>query len=356
MILGNAGYKTTLIGLQHESSDPSSLGFDEVINLNAPRELANVVGELSVNWIREHARPSEPFFLTIGMHEPHRPFTPELYTPGDPSELDVPDYLPDTPEVREDLAAFHGLINAADRATGKILEALRETGLMERTIVVFTTDHGIPFPGAKSTLHDAGIGVALVVRVPDSPHAGTTSDRLVSHVDIVPTMLQLAEVDVPALVQGESFADFLTGGDSPDRESIFSEKNWHDPDQYDPVRSIRTPRFKLIKSWEERPALPLPGDIRSSISAPSVAAQADTLRPPVELYDLEADPDEQHNLAEDDAFATVRRSLEEDLHEFQVRTLDPLLVGPIPAPRLFGELPHSIRGRSNPHQDPTWRQ
>jgi arylsulfatase A-like enzyme len=345
LLLADAGYRSVLVGLQHESSDPSTLGYDEVDDLNAACQYAPAVAELATVRLRRLAAAGQPFALTVGMFEPHRPFPPELYPPVDPALVTVPGHLPDTAEVRADLAGFYGSIAVADAATGRILDTLTELGLDESTVVVFTTDHGIPFPGAKSTLHDAGVQVGLIVRVPGV--AGGRADRLVSHVDVVPTLLDLVGVEVPAAVQGVSFADRLGGGGGPVRTAVYSEKNWHDPDQYDPVRSVRTDRYRLIESWEDRPRSPIPGDVAEGGSVHGLPPGAlGEPRPRIELYDLREDPYEQHDLAPDPGHAAVRDEHRRLLLDWQRETADPLLDGPIEAPRVRGSLSSAIVGRA----------
>jgi arylsulfatase A-like enzyme len=155
-------------------------------------------------------------------------------------------------------------------------------------------------------------------------------------VDVVPTLLDLVGVPVPGNVQGTTFAAELVGGAEggagPRREAIYAEKNWHDLRQYDPVRCVRTERYKYMVSYEERPAVPLPGDIARSGSAIGVDDAA--RRPPVELYDLDADPSEQHNLAGSEAFAEVEKDLAERLETWQRETGDPVLLGPVLAARV----------------------
>lgn len=346
MLFGDAGYDTFLVGMQHESSDASSLGYDEVQSLNAPEQYADAVAALAVNRIRQ-LDPEQPFAMTVGFFEPHRPWPASLYPPLDPAGMAVPDYLPDTPAVRAELAAFGGAIACADAATGRVLDALAEAGLADDTIVVFTTDHGIAFPGAKSTLHDGGIEVALVIAVPGTPAQRT--DRLVSHVDVLPTLLELCGIDIPPTIQGESFADALAAVPAlPARDAVYAEKNWHDPSDYDPVRAIRTRHHKLIRSYEERAAVAVPGDIAKGGSVADLGDVTTRRRAPVELYDLAADPAEQHNLADDPALADLRRDLERRLDDFLLATDDPLRHGPIAAPRVAGRLPSAIRGRRRP--------
>ncbi len=346
MLLADAGYRSVLVGLQHESSDPSSLGYEEVIDLNADCQYAPAVAELAAVRLKQFAAAEQPFFLTVGMFEPHRPFPPELYPPVDPGAVTVPGHLPDNDLVRADLAGFYAAIRVADTATGRILDTLDELRLTESTVIIFTTDHGIPFPGAKSTLHDAGVHVALVVRVPGGP--ARRSRQLVSHVDVVPTLLDLVEVAKPDSLQGLSFVEELRGdGWTSARPAVYSEKNWHDPDQYDPARSVRTDQHRLIESSEPRPRWPIPADIAAGDAVRGLPAGAlAEPRPRLELYDVAADPDERDNLADREGLAEVLAEHLRLLREWQHSTGDPLLRGPIDAPRVTGSLPSAIPGRA----------
>jgi arylsulfatase A-like enzyme len=351
MLLSRHGYHSVLVGLQHESSDPTTLGFDDVIDLNADRQAAPAVAELAVDRLATLAAHDDPFLMVVGMFEPHRPF-PEHRFPVSPDlAVDVPPYLAQTPEALDDLRGFASAVTYADAATGRILDQLAALGLDRNTIVVFTTDHGAPFPRAKSTLYDAGIETALIVRMPaGTPRPSPRSRMLTSHVDLVPTLLELVGAPVPGNVQGTSFAAALVdgggglvdggaelvddgeGGGRPRRDAVYAEKNWHDLRQYDPVRCVRTERYKYIVSYEDRPAVPLPGDIATSGSAVGIDRAA--RRPPVELYDLDADPFERDNLAGSEAFAEVEKDLAERLATWQRETGDPVLQGPVPAARV----------------------
>lgn len=332
MLLGGTGYETALVGLQHESADSMSVGFDRVIQTDESQQYCGPVARLAAAYLRDPARRSSPFFLTVGMFETHRPYPADRYTPADPAIVDVPPFLPDTQETREDLAAFHGSIAAVDEATGAVLAALEDAGLADDTWVIFTSDHGIAFPRAKSTLYDPGLAVALVMRLPRGwgrppPALG----QLVSHVDVVPTILERLGLEIPPAVQGSSFGPLLSG-EPDERRDIFGEKNWHDLNQYDPMRCIRTRRHKYIRSYEPRPALLLPGDIEASRTRAGMGDDHLASRPSEELYDLDADPLEQRNLAGDDRYEDTRRALAGRLDDWRHRTGDPLLDGPIPAP------------------------
>jgi arylsulfatase A-like enzyme len=144
-LLAEAGYDTLLFGFQHEASDPHRLGYGWVSERREPPRCALLTPKVT-EFLRTRAgsQGKAPFFAMVGFSEVHRDFKQEFYQPDDPAKVFLPPYLPDTPEVREDFADFHGLIHAADASVGDLLRTLAESGLAESTWVIFTTDHGIP--------------------------------------------------------------------------------------------------------------------------------------------------------------------------------------------------------------------
>lgn len=332
MHLSDANYHTALIGLQHESRDDARLGFDEMDTSGS--SWAPEVAERASRWLTQHAEDDQPFLLTCGVTEVHRDWPADRYPPLDPDKVEVPPYLPDNEHTRSDLAAFARAIEVADTAFGQIMAALRETGLAERTLVVFTTDHGAPFPRAKSTLYDPGVNVALLMRLPQNMASREPGDvpDLVSHVDLVPTLLDLLGIDVPTTVQGSSFAPTLRDGALPGRDHVYLEKTYHA--DYDPIRAVRTSRYKYIVNAEDRPLLDLPPDLENSPTRHGMGEEHLRPRPRRELYDLRHDPGETVNLAEDEDHSALARGLHEHLVEFLAETEDPLLDGPVPPPRV----------------------
>ena len=193
-ILSESGWYTALFGMQHETSYPSKLGFDE---FDVSNSYCEYVVEQAISWLSDP--PEQPFLLTAGFFETHRPYPHERYDPAEADDVVVPDYLPDTGDVRQDLAEFYGSIAVADAAVGQLLDTLEQTGLDESTWVVFMTDHGPALPRAKSTLYDAGTGIALIVRPPsNAPVEAQAYDELFSGVDLLPTLLELLGLDIPA--------------------------------------------------------------------------------------------------------------------------------------------------------------
>jgi arylsulfatase A-like enzyme len=324
-ILSESGWYSALFGMQHETSYPKRLGFDE---FDVSNSYCEYVVDQASQWLRDSAGGlgDRPFLLTAGFFETHRPYPPDRYEPADSTAVDVPGYLPDTAEVRGDLAEFYGAITAADAAVGRLLDALADTGLDANTWVVFFTDHGPAFPRAKSTLYDAGTGIGMIIRPPANRSvAPRVYDELFSGVDLVPTLLGLLGVHVPADVDGVSHADALLAPGAqaePVREEVYTAKTYHD--SFDPIRAIRTKDYSYIENYVPRPLLDLPWDIEESPSGQAIAPLVGGPRPERELYDLRRDPSETHNLlAGDDPEAdAIAADLAVRLNDWRQRTGD----------------------------------
>lgn len=320
-VLSELGWETVLFGMQHETSFPSRLGFD---SFDVSNSYCDYVTERSVEWLRQ--RHEHPFLLTAGFFETHRPYPAERYVAAAEETVEVPPYLPDTPEVRADLAQFYGAIAVADAAVGRMLDTLTETGLDRSTWVVFVTDHGPAFPRAKSTLYEPGTAIALIIRPPAG--AGLQPSRydgLFSGVDLMPTLLDLLGVAAGPDVEGVSHAALL-GQPGPQkrlRQEVFTEKSYHD--SFDPIRAIRTTEFSYIENYAARPELDLPLDILASPSGQAVSGGIGRVRAARELYDLGADPDERDNLLSGPRaaeYAAVAEELAFRLYHWRAETGD----------------------------------
>ncbi|MGN6335625.1 sulfatase family protein [Mycobacterium sp.] len=324
-ILAESGWYSALFGMQHETSYPKRLGFDE---FDVSNSYCDYVADKADEWLRQSAEGlvGQPFLLTAGFFETHRPYPRDRYTPADSAGVDLPDYLPDIPEVRGDLADFYGAISTADAAVGRLLDALADTGLDATTWVVFFTDHGPAFPRAKSTLYDAGTGIGMIIRPPTNRTvAPRVYDELFSAVDLVPTLLGLLGIDTPVDVDGVSHAPALLEPDpqtAPVRDHVYTMKTYHD--SFDPIRAIRTKDYSYIENYVPRPLLDLPLDIRESPSGLAVAPLVTAPRPERELYDLRTDPTETTNLLADDGTDAdaVAANLAVRLHDWRQRTGD----------------------------------
>ena len=204
--LREADYHSELIGEQHISQDTNVLGYDRVHQID--RHHVDTVAPLAVEFLR--GRPTEPFFLSVGFFETHRSFF-EPSSVRDTLYSLPPAGLPDRSEIRQDMAAFKASARSLDQGVGAVLNALLADRLAERTLVVFTTDHGLAFPDSKATLSDRGTGVALILRGPRGFAGGRVVDALVSQIDLFPTFCQLADVEAPDFVQGVSLMPSVNG-------------------------------------------------------------------------------------------------------------------------------------------------
>jgi N-sulfoglucosamine sulfohydrolase len=276
-------------------------------------------------------RPRDrPFFLSVGFFETHREFF-ESSSVRDALYSSPPPNLPDTPEVRRDMASFKQSARSLDQGVGAVLNALDEHEVAEDTLVILTTDHGLPFPGAKASLLDRGIGVLLIIRGPGGFHGGKVSDALVSQIDLYPTICEIAGIEPPHFVQGRSLLPVVRREVPEVNDEVFAELTYHAA--YDPQRAIRTRRHKYIRLFGDQLEPVLPNIDDGPTKDVLVAAGYGTRpRPRERLHDLLFDPMEADNLVDDPHCADVLEDLRERLDAWMRRTDDPLLDGHVPAP------------------------
>ena len=256
----------------------------------------------------------------------------------DPDTVSIPPFHPDTPEVRQDWARYHDLITAMDYLAGDVLKQLEEDELADDTIVFFYSDHGAGMPGCKKWVWESGLRVPLIVRFPDmyktwSPgERGSATDRLVSFVDLAPTVLSLAGVDVPPHVQGEAF---LGSQQSQPRQYVYGIRD-RMAERYDTVRLVRDKQFQYVRnyqpqlSWsqyvsytEEMPTMKVWRSLAEQGRLNPVQARYFNPTKPLEqLYDTAADPHQIDNLAGDPKYATVLKRMREESIRWMHRTGD----------------------------------
>ncbi len=329
----DAGYHTALLGFQHEARRDRRLGFEQVnIDVDLSQDAFFAAAETMLS-----GRPDgRPLYLQIGFGTTHRAWSQPHLTPADPDTVEVPPYLVDGPETRADLADYYGMVADYDRRLGRLLELFEKHGYVENTILVVTTDHGIAMPYAKGSLYDPGLEVLLFMRHPAGGWAhGACVDELVSHIDVLPTLLEACGIAVPGNLDGRSFLPRLRGEASEPREAVFGEKTYHDC--YDPMRCIRTPRHKYIRYFDAHTLHRVPGDCWHGAFRELGAAnlrrwQRSGLPLVEELFDLKADPHERHNLVDDLPHAATRDELRGRLFDWMRQTDDPLLRGPVASP------------------------
>ncbi|MFL5873215.1 MAG: sulfatase [Solirubrobacterales bacterium] len=323
--LRRAGYRSTMIGEQHISIDPGTIGYDEVVPVD--QNHAQFVAPLTIKTLRE--APPEPWFMSVGFFETHREFSAPTSVRDTLYSL-PPANLPDTVATRRDMAEFKASARSLDQGVGAVLHALHDFGLVENTVVICTTDHGIAFPGSKATLFDRGIGVMMIVRGPGFT-AGKVVDAPVSHLDVFPTLCDLSGAEHPDWLQGSSLLPLVRGEVDSLHEAIFAETTYHAA--YQPHRAIRTDRWKYIRRFDEYPHPVLANCDDSDSKELLVAAGWGKQELSEEqLYDLVLDPQEGNNLAGDPGKGEILSELRGRLETWMRETEDPLLDGPVLPP------------------------
>ncbi len=349
--LTRGGYRTGRVGKYHHAPE-KVFAFDTVIP---------AAGRDDVR-MSENCRPfiarEGPFFLYWCSHNPHRDGrvlashpcrpnrfgNPEADFPGDherlydDARLPVPAYLPDSPEARAEWAQYCQSVSRLDRGVGRLIEILKDCGKYENTLIVYISDNGAAFPGAKTTLYEPGMNLPCIVRAPDQTRRGATCDGLVTWCDLTPTFLEAAGLHPgPTPLHGDSFLRILDQPSPPDwRDEVFAAHTFHEITNYYPMRVVRTRRHKFI--WNI--ASPLTYSSASDLWACATwqgalrdhrvrygqrPLAAYLHRPRFELYDLRADPGETTNLAALPEHAALVEQLCAKLRAFQERTKDPWL-------------------------------
>lgn len=317
------GYHSSLFGVQHVAKQPQQIGYDHVWVESG--RAANVVRAARAFL---QAVP-QPFYMEIGFFETHREFPDHHYE--DVTYCRPPAPLPDTPEIRRDMAAFIESAKILDDAVGVVMQALVEAGLVENTLIFYTTDHGPAFPGMKTTLTNHGIGVPLIVRGPGGFAGPKMIEAPVTHMDLFPTVCELAGIPAPTWLQGKSLVPLVRGEVEVLHDQLFAEVTYHAA--YEPMRAVHTPRYKYIKRFDGR-TTPVRPNVDDSPSKTVWHDHGWGERPIDEemLYDLMFDPNEANNLVFNSRYADVLADMRGRLQRWMVQTSDPLLAGPVPLP------------------------
>jgi len=344
-LLKRAGYWTAAVGKWH-LGDAVKDRFDyireaDVSGFQLPSGTVGAKGAMVAtdksgceHWVSTlRNRPKDrPLFLWLAALDPHRDYESEIIeNPHKPEDVSVPPYLPDVPQVREELALYYDEITRLDGYVGGVLEEIERQAIERDTLVLFISDNGRPFPREKTTLYDGGIKTPWIVSWPGRVRAASACTQLVSSVDIAPTFLSLAGIDVPPGFQGHSFAPLLTDPRMKIRDYVYAEHHWHDYE--DLGRAVRSMQYKYIRNdYPDLPATP-PADVARSptfktmqrLQAQGKLDRNQTAcfvepRPAEELYDVVNDPHELHNLSGDPKYVNVLAEFRLALDDWSGRT------------------------------------
>jgi len=346
LLLADAGYRTCSIGKFHVQPE-AMYHFERYANkgLKGGARSAVQMAEHAEKFIREN--DDRPFFVYLCTTDPHRSgdgrFGNGREYPGvtevvyDPKDIPVPSFLPDMPVVRKELAQYYQSISRADQGLGRLMQALKNTGHWDDTLIIYCSDNGSPFPGAKTTLYEPGMRLPVVVRSPDQKKRGLVNNALITFADFVPTILEYTGAKGPKYpLHGRSFLSILDETDPPGRDEIYASHTFHGVLNYYPMRVIRTRKYKYILNLAHQLPYPFASDLYASATWQEVmktnqkyggrTIEAYIHRPRHELYDLEADPDELVNLASDPKHARLLGELQAKLRAWQKKTKDPWIV------------------------------
>ncbi|MCG8653380.1 MAG: sulfatase [Pirellulales bacterium] len=389
-VMSRAGYRTGQIGKYHVAPE-TVYHFETYLKGNSRNAVA--MAEASRQFITDKT-DDRPFFLYFATSDPHRgggkdqtssrELKPDLFgnKPNrgahqgvkevffDPADVTVPPFLPDTVETREELAQYYQSCSRIDAGVARLVEILQEAGLYDKTLIVFTSDHGMAFAGGKTTVYEGGLRVPMVVRDPYQKKRGVQSDALISHIDITPTLLDYAggldaKNNAPknfldpakfwkergeALKEnrngnkkfnayhGKSWLHCLAHPQQPHHEAIFASHTFHEIQMYYPMRVVRDAKYKLI--WNIAHPLPYPfaSDLWAASSWQAQLAKGEDApygnmtveryvhRPQFELFDMQADPHETTNLAESTGHRDILEAYQAKLKAMQKKMDDPWIM------------------------------
>jgi N-sulfoglucosamine sulfohydrolase len=355
-IFNALGYQTGIVGKIHVA--PPSVFSWEVRDDSGTRDIKWFAERVEA-FFEQANQTNRPFYLTVAYTDPHRDATRggfgnvetadlDITLPHyRPEDVEVPAFLTDVPEVRTELTEYYRSITRFDAGVGLLLKALEQQGLSESTLVIVTSDNGPPFLNSKTTLFEPGVCLPLIVKKPNAK-PGVVNPNLISYIDFLPTLIDWAGAkdkvssggkSPPRL--GRSFLPILESSEALPAEKwqqqIFGSHTFHEVQNYWPTRFTRTARFKYHRNIAWRLDFPFATDLYGSLSwdgirntkPPVLVGQRPLknyiFRPQEELYDIENDPQEIHNLVEEKEFSDVLKELRKKTEAWQLQTEDPWL-------------------------------
>lgn len=284
----------------------------------------------------------KPLFLVVCSHPPHLPWPPAGKSSYEPSEIPVPPNFVDTPTTRVELTRYYHSVSQMDTFLGGVLGTIDKKGMKDNTLVLLTTDQGAHLPFAKWCVYDAGLHAPLIARWPGKIAPGSTVDAMVSHADILPTLLDAVGGSVPENIDGRSYLAVLKGDRTTHRDVVFGTHTGNTvgskPAETNdsPARTIRTPTHRYIVNLNHERLFtnhitsdPTPNKpnrylklwnewVETAKTDPAAKKTVERYqhRPKEELYDLTNDPYEMNNLADDPSQAELVKSLKKQLADW----------------------------------------
>ncbi|WP_245877848.1 sulfatase family protein [Spirosoma fluviale] len=362
VLLEKAGYRTARIGKLHVAPE-KVYHFQQVLkggSVNDPASVGRSPVEMARFCYPFLEVKAQPFFLYFATDDPHRSNTvapdgspvfdgtkPNAFgnRPGgypqvgdhfyQPRDVRVPAYLPDTKACRAELAQYYESISRLDAGVGRLMDYLKDTGQYDNTLIVYLSDNGAPFPGAKTTLYEPGMRLPCIVKLPKPKKRGFVQDAMISWADVTPTLLDFAGVWTGSSPKhGRSFKDIIEQENVTGWDEVYASHSLHEVTMYYPMRVVRERRYKLIYNIAHQLPFPMALDLYHSFTWQDILRTKQNLygkrtvkaylhRPPFELYDLQTDPDEVKNLATNPRYRDVVTRMQTKIRQFQQQTHDP---------------------------------
>lgn len=361
VLMQQAGYRTARIGKFHVAPE-AVFHFEKILQeggVNNPGSIGRSPVEMADacrSFISETSE--QPFFLYYASDDPHRSNTvlpdgtpsfngsqpnrfgnKEEGYPGikktvfKPEDVVVPSYLPDNSATRGELAEYYQAINRLDQGVGRLMEHLKASGKYHETIIIYLSDNGAPFPGSKTTLYEPGMHLPLIIKPASPGKSNFVQDAFISWVDITPTLLDLAGVNGGRQFHGRSFKNILEQENVTGWDEVYASHSLHEITMYYPIRVLRERRYKLLYNIAHDLPFPQALDLYhsytwqhirrdSSVRLGKRSIKAYIHRPRFELYDLQKDPDELHNLAGESKYRHELLRMQQKLRQWQKNTKD----------------------------------
>jgi len=352
-LLQGAGYYAGIHGKVSHSSPYQPYAWDDDLTISPSEKKAHIkdakaYGESTSRGIENAGEAGKPFFLSINISDPHKPFWSEVrgggedpYVPSriyNAEEVPVPGFLFEDPEVREELALYYSSVRRADDCLNEVLKALRKSGQWENTMIVFLSDHGMPLPFAKTQLYHHSTRTPLMVRLPGTTKAGKLESRhMVSVLDLLPTVLDSLGVPKPKRLDGRSFLPLLRGEKQENRDYVIKEYNENAGRSRDPMRAIQSKtHLYLFNPWSNGERI-FATATNGTVTCKRMIKLSEEdeemnkrlelyrFRVPEELYQVNKDPDCLENLIDYASQEKAKIKLQASLEEWLEKTNDPIL-------------------------------
>jgi N-sulfoglucosamine sulfohydrolase len=352
-LLQGAGYYAGIHGKVSHSSPYQPYAWDDDLTISPSEKKAHIkdakaYGESTSRGIENAGEAGKPFFLSINISDPHKPFWSEVrgggedpYVPSriyNAEEVPVPGFLFEDPEVREELALYYSSVRRADDCLNEVLKALRKSGQWENTMIVFLSDHGMPLPFAKTQLYHHSTRTPLMVRLPGTTKAGKLESRhMVSVLDLLPTVLDSLGVPKPKRLDGRSFLPLLRGEKQENRDYVIKEYNENAGRSRDPMRAIQSKtHLYLFNPWSNGERI-FATATNGTVTCKRMIKLSEEdeemnkrlelyrFRVPEELYQVNKDPDCLENLIDYASQEKAKIKLQAFLEEWLEKTNDPIL-------------------------------